>query len=84
MLKYLPFVALGVLAIAVALVLRYAIKSARVHTRKVLLGALIVSALGPIYVGLVWASVLPDSYLRLARPWALVVRSAVSCVAGPG
>ncbi|MBW2523089.1 MAG: VWA domain-containing protein, partial [Deltaproteobacteria bacterium] len=29
-----------------------------------------LAAAGPLYVGLVWGQVLPESYLRLERPWA--------------
>ena len=72
-LRYLPFVALGLYAVVLALFFRFAIKRAHVHRRRVLFAAVIVAALGPVYVGLVWASLVPDSYLRLARPWALVL-----------
>jgi Ca-activated chloride channel family protein len=72
-LRYLPFVALGAFAIAFGVFLRWAIRRAALHRRRVLFGAVIVAALGPLYVGLVWAGLVPDSYLRLARPWALVL-----------
>ena len=72
-LRYLPFVALALYAIVLVVFFRFAIKRAQVHRRRVLLAAVIVAALGPVYVGLVWASLVPDSYLRLARPWALVL-----------
>ncbi len=72
-LRYLPYVALGVGAILFGVFLRYAIKSVALQRRRVLFGAVMVAALGPLYVGLVWASLVPDSYLRLARPWMLVV-----------
>ncbi|MBK8253461.1 MAG: VWA domain-containing protein [Polyangiaceae bacterium] len=32
-----------------------------------------MSLLGPLYVGLVWAGIIPDHYLRLARPWATLL-----------
>ena len=72
-LRFLPYVALGVGAILFAIYLRFAIRTAGLLKRRVLFGAVIVAALGPLYVGLVWASLLPDSYLRLARPWVLVL-----------
>jgi uncharacterized membrane protein len=72
-LRFLPFVALALGAIGLAFFFRFAIRKARVHERRVLFGALILAALGPLYVGLVWAGIVPDSYLRLARPWVLVL-----------
>lgn len=72
-LRYLPFVALGVGVIAFAVFLRWAIRSAQLQRRRVLFGAVLFAALGPLYVSLVWAGLVPDSYLRLARPWGLVV-----------
>ena len=68
-----PFVALGLGAIAFAVFLRWAIARASLHKRRVLFSAVLLSALGPLYVGLVWAGILPDSYLRIARPWMLVI-----------
>ncbi len=40
-----------------------------VARRPVLLAGLFVSALPALYVGLVWARLLSDVYLRVARPW---------------
>lgn len=69
-LRYLPYVALALGVLGYALFLRAAIARRGLGRRPVLLVLTIVGALPALYVGLVWASLVPDSYLRLARPWA--------------
>jgi hypothetical protein len=50
--------------------------------RRVLLAGMIAGALPALYVGLVWARVLGDAYLRLARPWvAALALAATSFIA---
>jgi Ca-activated chloride channel homolog len=69
---YLPWAALGVGLLALALVLRAAFR-AGVARRPVLLAALVLSALPGLYVALTWLRVIPESYLRFGRPWASVL-----------
>ena len=81
-LRYLPYAALALTVIGLVAIFRYAIKNAGVWRRRVLFVAMIVAALGPLYVALTWAAIVPDSYLRLARPWMLVLGfAAVAFVA---
>lgn len=70
MAPYLPYVALALGLIAAALGLRWATVRGRIHRRPILLGATILAALPPLYMGLVWMRLVPEAYLRFGRPWA--------------
>ena len=81
-LRYLPYVALAVGLLAFALLLRAGIRSGGLRRRPVLLTAMVLGALPAFYVGLVWAALVSDSYLRLQRPWAtLLCLGATSFIA---
>lgn len=73
LIRYLPFIALGAGAIVFALIVRFAIVRARITSRPALLAMMILGALPALYVGLTWAGLLSDSYLRIARPWATLL-----------
>ncbi|HLM74488.1 MAG TPA: VWA domain-containing protein [Polyangiaceae bacterium] len=73
LIRYLPFIALGLGAIIFGLVLRFAIVRARITSRPALLAMMILGALPALYVGLTWAGLLSDNYLRIARPWATLL-----------
>ena len=82
LLRFLPFVALGLALVAFALVLRFAVQKGGVGRRKLLLAGMIVGALPAFYVCLTWTALLSDSYLRLARPWVtLLLAAATSFIA---
>lgn len=81
-LRYLPFAALAAGVIGFAMLLRWAIAKAGVAKRPVLLAGMIAGALPALYVGLTWASIVSDAYLRIARPWvALVLAICASFIA---
>jgi uncharacterized membrane protein len=77
-LRYLPFAALAVGFFSFGLIVRYAISSARVQRRPVLFAGMIFGALPVLYVGLAWAAVISDKYLRLARPWVTLLGLAAT------
>ena len=77
-LRYLPFAALAAGFFGFGLVVRYAILRARVQRRPVLFVGMIVGALPVLYVGLAWAAVISDKYLRLARPWVTLLGLAAT------
>lgn len=76
--RFMPYIALGVGVAAFALLLRYAIARLRIQRRPVLLGGMIVAALPALYVGLTWAAVVSDGYLRIARPWVTLLALAAA------
>ncbi|MFT3774520.1 MAG: VWA domain-containing protein [Minicystis sp.] len=81
-LRYLPIAALVASVIAFAWFVRVAIRRAGVGRRPVLLAGMIAGALPALYVGLTWARVISDVYLRLARPWVtLLALAATSFIA---
>ncbi len=81
-LHYLPFAALALGFFVFGLVVRFGVQKANVQRRPVLLAGMIVGALPALYVGLTWAAVFSDSYLRLARPWVtLLCFAATSFIA---
>ncbi|APR83164.1 Hypothetical protein A7982_08513 [Minicystis rosea] len=81
-LRHLPIVALVVGLLAFAWLVRIAVARVGLARRPVLLAGMIVGALPALYVGLVWARVVSDVYLRLARPWvALLALGATSFIA---
>ena len=81
-LHYLPFAALALGFFVFGLIVRFAIQKAHVQRRPLLLAGMIVGALPALYVGLTWAAVFSDSYLRLARPWVtLLCLAATSFIA---
>ena len=73
LLGYAPLAALTVGLLTIALVVRHGLRQAQLGKRPVLLGALLLSALPGLYVGLNWARVLPESYVRFGKPWAAIV-----------
>jgi Ca-activated chloride channel homolog len=77
-LRYLPWASLALGVIAYAIFLRWAIRKAKVASRPVLLAGMILGALPALYVGLNWAELFSDSYLRLARPWVTICLLASS------
>ncbi len=80
--KYLPFLATFVGVLAFAILVRLAVVRAAIGRRPVLLAALVLSALPALYVGLAWCGLVPDGYLRFARPpITLVATAAVAFVA---
>src|SRR5262245_48797592 len=66
----------GVLGFAV--LLHFAIRRAHIQRRPVLLVGMIAGALPSLYVGLTWATLISDSYLRLARPWVTLLSLAAT------
>jgi Ca-activated chloride channel family protein len=81
-LRYLPYVALGLGALVFAWLIRFAVKRAGVLRRPVLFAAMILGALPALYVGLTWVGLLSDDYLRIARPWVtLLALAATSFIA---
>jgi uncharacterized membrane protein len=65
---WMPIAGLVIGVLAFAILVRVAIGRG-VGKRPVLLAGLVVAALPAIYVGLVWARLFSDVYLRIARPW---------------
>lgn len=74
---YIPFVAIALLVIAVVVLYRWVAIHAGLRRRKILLVAMILGALPALYIGLVWATLVPGGYLRLARPWMTLVTIGV-------
>jgi uncharacterized membrane protein len=82
LLRFLPFVVLGLALVALGFVLRFALQKGGVGRRKLLLAGMILGALPALYVCLTWTALLSDSYLRLARPWVtLLLAAATSFIA---
>jgi Ca-activated chloride channel homolog len=77
-LRHLPWIALAAGALGFAILLRHALAKAGVARRPVLLAGMIVGALPALYVGLSWAAVVPDVYLRLARPQITLLLAAAT------
>ncbi|MEB2313570.1 MAG: VWA domain-containing protein [Polyangiaceae bacterium] len=75
----LPWVALAVGLVAWAAYLLWAIRVARLGRRPVLLALSVVGALPLAYVGFTWTRLVPETYLRLARP-ALAAPCALALV----
>jgi Ca-activated chloride channel homolog len=67
-LPYVPYIAFGVgtLIVVVGFVLAF---RGKIQRRPVLLTGLVLAALPAVYVGLVWTRLLPESYIRFARPF---------------
>lgn len=76
--RYAPYAALALGAIGFALWTRFAARRAGLVRRPVLLAGMIAGALPVLYVGLVWAGLLHDGWLRLARPWATLLGLAAT------
>jgi uncharacterized membrane protein len=76
-LRLLPYAALVAGLLGFAWLLRFA-RRAGVGARPVLLGGMIAGALPALYVALTWASLVPGSYLRLARPWVTLLALAAT------
>ena len=72
-LRYLPWVALVVGIAGFAALLRVAVARGGVARRPALLAGMILGALPALYVSLLWAGVVSDVYLRLARPWVTLL-----------
>ena len=71
-LRYLPYAALALGALAFAWLVYRAVRTG-VHRRRILFAGMILGALPALYVGLVWCGLLQESYLRLARPWVTLL-----------
>lgn len=69
---YLPFAAIALGLFALMILLRYGLQRG-LGRRPILLVALLLSAAGPLYVGLTWGQLLPESYVRFLRPWATLL-----------
>ncbi len=67
---FVPYIALGIGVLLTLLCTVYAIRRGRLRRRPALLTGIVVAALPALYMGLVWTRLVPESYLRLARPWA--------------
>jgi uncharacterized membrane protein len=76
--RALPWVCLAAGLAAGALFLRFASKSAGLHRRPVPLAGAMLGALPALYVGLVWAGIVGDRYLRVGRP-AATLAGAAAC-----
>lgn len=74
---YVPYVAVALLIIAVGLLFRWVTIKAGLRKRPILLVAMILGALPALYIGLVWTTLVPGGYLRLARPWMTLVSIGV-------
>ena len=68
-----PFGLLGLGLFGLLLAVRYGVRRAGLGRRPVLLAALALAVLPPLYVALVWGRLLGESYLRFGRPWATLV-----------
>ena len=80
--SFLPFAALALGFFTFGMIVRFAYLRARVQRRPALFAGMIVGALPALYVGLSWATVISDRYLRLARPWVtLLCLAATSFIA---
>jgi Ca-activated chloride channel family protein len=77
-LRYLPYAALALGASGFGLILRFAIRKVGVQRRPLLLAGMLLGALPALYIGLAWAALLSDSYLRLARPWVTLLSLAAT------
>ncbi len=77
-LRHLPWAALAAGLALFAILLRRAIKRAGVARRPALLAGMILGALPALYVGFAWAGVVPDAYLRLARPQVTLLALAAT------
>ena len=81
-LRVLPWIALVAGLAGFAALLRAAVTRAGLARRPVLLAGMIVGALPALYVGLGWAGLVSDVYLRLARPGiTLLALTATSFIA---
>lgn len=67
--QWLRIATVTVCVLGFAAALRFTIVRTRVGKRPVLLAGTIVGMLPAIYLGFVWAGVLPDVLFRLTRPW---------------
>ncbi len=67
---YVPYVALGLGALLTVIAGFVIFSHGRLRERPVLLVAVLLAAAPALYMGLVWTRLVPESYLRLARPWA--------------
>jgi len=73
---YVPFVAVALLVLTIVLLYRWVTINAGLRRRPILLVAMILGALPALYIGLVWTTLVPGGYLRLARPWMTLVAIA--------
>lgn len=67
---YVPYIALGAGTLATLVAWLYVYRRAQLRRRPALLVGLLLAAAPALYMGLVWTRLAPESYLRLARPWA--------------
>ncbi len=66
--RWVPLATLVVGVLAWALYLGFALRRARLGRRPILMATSVLGVLPLLYVGLTWARVLPDHYLRIERP----------------
>ncbi len=82
MIRALPLVAVAAGLTGFAALLRFGALRAGLLQRRVLLGGMIAGALPALHLGLGWAGLAGEGYLRLARPWVtLLALAATSFVA---
>ena len=74
----LPWISLAVGLFVVVTYFRAAIKHVQVHRRPVLVAGVTVAVLLALYVGLVWGGLVPDRYLRVERPFGVVLTLAAA------
>ncbi|HEY4116471.1 MAG TPA: hypothetical protein VGM56_01395 [Byssovorax sp.] len=66
---YAPYAWTAALALAFALLLRELLRRG-VRARPILLAGFLLASLPALYAALAWVRLVPELYLRLARPWA--------------
>ena len=70
---YIPFVVVALFVVSVSLLFRWISRQGDLRRRPILLIAMLLGALPALYIGLVWTTLVPGGYLRLARPWMTLV-----------
>jgi Ca-activated chloride channel family protein len=67
---YLPYIALGGGSLVTLVLFALAYGRGQLRRRPALVAGIILAIVPALYMGLVWTRLAPESYLRLARPWA--------------
>ena len=73
LIPYMPYIVLGGGALITIILTLVVLTRGKVKRRPLLIFGLLLASAPAVYIGLVWARVAPETYLRLARPWAPVV-----------
>ena len=76
--RALPWISIALGVVLSVLYARAAARAVHWHRRPILVGGVAIAALVALYMGLVWGSVLPDRYLRIDRPFGVVVTLAAA------